>query len=106
MVMEKDTCGYTIRYVDDLVVFSRNFQEHMRHLDTILERLTRAGFTMNASKCKFCQTKISFLGHEISQTGVSADPQRMAAILNYPMPRNQRELRQFLGTCDFHHSLW
>jgi hypothetical protein len=61
MVMEEDTCGYTVWYVDDLMVSSRNFQEHMRHLDTILERLTRAGFTINASKCKFCEANISFL---------------------------------------------
>jgi hypothetical protein len=102
MVLGEDTCEYTVSYVDDIVVFSRNLGEHMQHLDTILGRLTRAGFNINASKYKFCQKKISFLGHEISQTGVSADPQRTAAILNYPVPRNQKELRQFLGTCNFH----
>lgn len=85
------------------MVFSRNFQEHVQHLDTMLGRLTTGGVTINASKYKFCQTKISFLSHEISQTGISEHPKRTAAILNYPVPKNQRELRQFLGTCNFHH---
>jgi hypothetical protein len=54
------------------------------------------------SKCRFGVAKVKFLGHEISQSGVSADPDRIAAILQYPPPRNQKQLRQFLGTCNFH----
>jgi hypothetical protein len=88
--------------VDDVLVFSRTFRDHLRHLDIVLNKLARAGFTLNAAKCRFCQTEIRFLGHRIDSMGVSADPDRVEAILNYPTPRNAKQLRQFLGTCNFH----
>jgi hypothetical protein len=89
-------------YVDDLLVFSPTFEDHLRHIDIVISKLTSAGFTINAAKCRFCQTEVKFLGHKIDQTGVSADPDRVAAIQRYPVPRNAKHLRQFLGTCNFH----
>jgi hypothetical protein len=75
----------------------------MRHIDSVLAKLTKAGFTINAKKkCRFCKEEVKFLGHRIDRTGVSADPERIAAILHYPASRNARQLRQFLGTCNFH----
>jgi len=47
--------------------------------------------------------EIKLLGHVVSDTQVKVDPERIAAILNYPAPRNQKQLRQFLGTCNYHH---
>jgi hypothetical protein len=73
----------------------------MMHLDAVLSKLTTGGFTINGAKCRFCR-EVKFLGHRIDKNGVSADPDRIAAILNYPPPRNVRQLRQFLGTCNFH----
>jgi hypothetical protein len=89
-------------YVDDILIYSKTFDEHMMHIDAVLRKLTRAGFTTNATKCHFCREEARFLGHRIDRTGVSADPERIAAILHYPVPRNSKQLRQFLGTCNFH----
>jgi hypothetical protein len=91
-----------VHYVDDVLIYSETFDEHMMHLDAVLAKLTKAGFTINAKKCRFCKEEVKFLGHRIDRTGVSADPERIAAILHYPAPRNARQLRQFLGTCNFH----
>lgn len=102
LVLDCDSSEFVIAYVDDVLVHSRMFAEHMAHLNLVLSKVTNAGFTVNASKCRFCQTEVTFLGHKINQLGVSPDPQRIAAILNYPAPRNQKQLRQFLGTCNFH----
>jgi hypothetical protein len=93
---------YVVFYVDDILIYSRTFDEHMMHIDAVLGKLTTAGFTINANKCRFCKEEVRFLGHRIDRTGVSADPDRIAAILNYPAPRNSKQLRQFLGTCNFH----
>jgi transposase InsO family protein len=71
-------------------------------LDTVIGKLTKAGFTLNAAKCRFCREEVKFLGHRINRTGVSADPERIEAILNYPEPKNSKQLRQFLGICNFH----
>jgi len=62
-----------------------------------------AVFTINIDKCDFCKHEIKFLGHVVSDKQVKVYPERIAAILNYPVPRTQKQLRQFLGTCNYHH---
>jgi hypothetical protein len=57
---------------------------------------------LNINKCNFCRKEVKFLGHIINETGVLADPERIEAILKYPIPRNCKQLRQFLGICNFH----
>jgi hypothetical protein len=91
-----------VSYVDDLLIHSPTMADHIRHLETVLVKLTEAGFTINAKKCRFCKDEVRFLGHRIGRTGVSADPNRVQSILNYPAPRNAKQLRQFLGACNFH----
>jgi len=68
----------------------------------VLHKLTTAGFTINAFKCNFCKPEIKFLGHIICDKTVKADPGRVEAILRYPVPKNQKQLRKFLGVCNFH----
>ncbi|XP_033608779.1 nucleoporin nup211-like [Cryptotermes secundus] len=91
-----------VSYVEDILIHSPTIKDHLRHLDTVLDKLTKAGFTINAKKCRFCKDEVRFLGHRIDRTGVSADPDRVQSILNYPAPGNSKQLRQFLGTCNFH----
>ena len=93
---------YLVTYVDDLIVHSETFAEHMTHLDQVLTKLTTAGFTVNVTKCQFCQTEIKFLGHIISDKTVRPDHDRIEAILRYPAPKTQKQLRKFLGVCNFH----
>jgi transposase InsO family protein len=96
------TESFVVFYIDDILIHSRTFGEHLKHLDTVIGRLTRAGFTLNAAKCHFCKGEVQFLGHRIDKYGITADPDRIAATLEYPAPRNSKQLRQFLGTCNFH----
>jgi hypothetical protein len=74
----------------------------MTHVEIVINKLTQAGFTINMAKCQFCKEEVKFLGHLINKEGVSADPERTEAILRYPTPRNCKQLRQFLGVCNFH----
>jgi hypothetical protein len=101
-VLGDETCGYVINYVDDILVFSRSFDQHIDHLDTVLNKLTSVGFTINARKCNFCNPEIKFLDHVFSREKLMPDPQQIEAILNYPAPRKQKQLRRFLGVCGFH----
>jgi hypothetical protein len=94
---------YATTYVDDIIVHSPTFEFHLKHLDDVLGKLTQARFTVNAEKCNFCKREISFWGHVIKQGVVSPDSRRIEVILNYPAPRNQKQLRQFLGTTNYHH---
>jgi len=68
----------------------------------VLEKLTTAGFTINANKCNICKPQIKFLGHVKSSEAFRPDMDRIKAILSYPTPRKQKELRRFLGICNFH----
>lgn len=101
-VLGADTSEYALHYVDDLVVFSKTFDEHLEHLDTVLRKLTASGFTINLGKCNFCKPEIKFLSHIISKDSFRPDPHRTEAILNYPAPRNQKPLKKFLRVCNFH----
>jgi hypothetical protein len=87
--------GFALVYVDDITVFFQTYELLVRHLETVIGKLTGIGFTVNAGKCNFCKSEIAFLGHIFSDGGVFPDPRRTAAILNYPAPKNQRQLRQF-----------
>ena len=98
---ETKTCDYVINYMDDILIFYRDFDQHMDHLDTVLNKLASAGFTTNARKCSFCKPEIKFLGHVVSKEKLMPDPQRIEAILTYPAPRNQKQLKRFLGVCGF-----
>jgi hypothetical protein len=103
MVLGDSIGGYVVTYVDDLVVHSATFEDHLMHLDTVLQKFATAGFTINANKCSFCKPQIKFLGHVISSEALLPDEDRVKAILSYPPPRNQKQLRRFLGICNFHH---
>jgi hypothetical protein len=101
VTLGNETDEFVVFYVEDLIIKSKSFEDHLIHLDYVLGKLTRAGFNVNAAKCRFCQKEIKFLGHRITNMGVSADSGRIEAILKYPAPRNMKQLRQLLGTCNF-----
>jgi hypothetical protein len=105
LVLGSDSIGYVLDYVDDIFVYSNTYEEHIKHLDAVLGKLTTAGFTINMDKCDFCKQEIKFLGLVASDKQVKVDPERIAAILNYPAPCNQKQLKQFLGTCNYHHRI-
>jgi xanthine dehydrogenase iron-sulfur cluster and FAD-binding subunit A len=88
--------------VNDLLVHSSTFSEHLQHTDAVLHKLTTAGFTVNAAKCQFCKPEIKFLDYTISDKTVRPDKERIEAILRYPAQKNQRQLRRFRGMCNFH----
>ena len=83
--------------IDDILVYGRNIQEHNERLEAVLNRIQSAGITLNQAKCEFGKETIKFLGHIINSNGVSADPQKIEAIVNMKAPSSVSELRRFLG---------
>lgn len=92
---------FLISYVDDLLVASFSFSEHLQHLEQVFSRLQDCGFTVKISKCSFFQTEMHFLGYIVSPKGVRPDPARVQAIVDYQVPRNMKEVQRFLGLCNF-----
>uniref|UniRef100_A0A8B9GTI5 ribonuclease H n=1 Tax=Astyanax mexicanus TaxID=7994 RepID=A0A8B9GTI5_ASTMX len=73
-------------YLDDVVVFSSTFSEHMERLRLVLERLKQNGLKLKLGKCHFFQTEVKYLGHVISAAGVSTDPDKIAAVSEWKVP--------------------
>lgn len=74
-------------YLDDIIVFAKTFNEHLANLQKLTERLKCANLKLSPKKCNFLQTNLSFLGHVISQNGVSTDPEKIKAIQDWPIPK-------------------
>ena len=85
-------------YLDDIIVFSKNFADHVTRLDVALQRLKEHGLKVEPAKCHLFQQKVNYLGHVISSSGVETDPTKVSCVKDWPVPKNARELRSFLGT--------
>ena len=90
------------RYVDDILIASRTFTEHLEHIEYVLDKLQKGGLTVNWDKSKFLQTEIHFLGFIITQEGILANPDKVEAIMRFPEPKNIKQLQSFLGLCNFY----
>lgn len=92
---------HTLAYLDDIVVYSRGFEQHLKDLEETLQLLMVAGLKLNAEKCTIAATSISFLGFTISPEGVAPDREKVVAIMETPAPRTIKEVRRFLGATGF-----
>ena len=82
-------------YLDDILVFSRTFDDHVRHLQLVIERLQSAGLKLKPSKCHFiCQT-VEYLGHLITPEGIKPNPQRVSAVKEFPRPKSVTKCASF-----------
>ncbi|GFU85382.1 retrovirus-related Pol polyprotein from transposon 17.6 [Trichonephila clavipes] len=89
-------------YIDDIATFSKNWEEHLLHLDIILTKLSELNFTVNLKKCAFEKTQIKYLGHIIGSGKHEPDPEKTAVIKNLTVPKTKKELRSVLGLCNYY----
>ncbi|KAL0168429.1 hypothetical protein M9458_036651, partial [Cirrhinus mrigala] len=95
-----DCC--VIVYIDDILIFSDSFQNHILHVRAVLQCLVQYQLYAKAEKCEFHQTSISFLGYIISQEGVAMDESKVRAVTQWPQPQTLKELQRFLGFANFY----
>ena len=79
------------------MTFGQTLEEHDVRLHRVLKKIKAAGITLNKSKCEFRKESLSFLGHKIDKTGISADPSKLMAVSKMGKPKTRTELRRFLG---------
>ena len=89
-------------YLDDVIVFSETFEEHIQRLQLIMKCVQDAGLILNSKKCLFGATKIKVLGHVVSRGEVHPDPDKIEAVSRFPTPRSIRDIRSFLGLCSYY----
>ena len=93
---------FVVVFVDDILVYSKNAQEHEQHLRVVLQILREKQLFAKLSKCDFWLKEVSFLGHIVSANGVRVDPTKIEAIVSWKPPRNVIEVRNFLGLAGYY----
>ena len=92
--------SYAMTYLDDIIIFSKNEEDHLRHLEEVFRQLRQAALKMKHLKCDFFKSEIHYLGHLISAHGISPLPDTLNTIKNMPVPKDAKEIKPFLGlTC-------
>lgn len=89
-------------FLDDLLLHSKTVGEHLERLKNVFQRLSEAGLKLNAKKSQFFRKSVKFLGHIVSSEGLEVDQDKISALKNWPVPKNVRQLRQFLGFSSFY----
>ena len=88
-------------FLDDVLIFSKEWSEHLVHLDEVLSALAKEELYCKLSKCQFGAGSIKFLGHLVTGESVAPDPDKLKAVSLWPTPTNVKEVRQFLGFANF-----
>ena len=100
-VFKEELESFVVCFTDDLLIMDNSYEEHMKHLDIVLHKLKTNGFTIKPTKTHLVQREVNFLGFIVSEVGLRPDPLKIDSILEIPRPRNVRQLRQFLGVCQY-----
>ena len=90
-------------YLDDIVIYSADLDQHIIDLREVFQKLREAGLTINREKCSFIHQEMRYLGHIIGQNGVQPDPDKVSSILAYPAPTTVKQLERFLGMAAWFH---
>ena len=93
---------FVVVFIDDILVYSKDAQEHEQHLRIVLETLREKKLYAKLSKCDFCLKELSFLGHIVSAEGIRVDPAKIEAVVNWKSPQNVTEVRSFLGLAGYY----
>ena len=89
--------SWCIIYLDDIIVFSKTLEEHLKRLRGVFEKLAKTGLKLKPSRCEFFKSKITYLGHIASAKGIKIDPKMIEAVKNWTTPKTVTDVRSFLG---------
>ena len=92
---------FILVYIDDVLILSRNYQDHYLHVKTVLDIFRENDIVLSKNKCNFGVQELNFLGFMISQTGIQANPEKVEAILKIPPPNSKKKVRSFIGMLQY-----
>ncbi len=101
-IVLKDCTSFSCVYIDDILIWSPTWQQHLEDLRHVFGSLRKAGLTCRTEKCEFGKTKLQFLGHYIGNGTLSVPEDRVTAMAEYQRPRTRKQLRSFLGTINYY----
>jgi len=84
-------------YLDDIIIYSDTWEEHLQHLNAVFKRIREAGVTLNKKKCEFGCAELDYLGHHVGRGKIGPRQQKVEALLTFPRPTSRKQLLSFLG---------
>lgn len=92
---------FVIVYLDDIMIFRKTWEEHLKHVKQTLDVLKREKLYVKLSKCEFGKTSLNYLGHIVGGGELKIDPSKVAVIVNWPKSKSATEVRSFLGATKY-----
>jgi hypothetical protein len=93
---------YALAYIDDIIIYSFGWNEHLEHCNAVLTAVAEAGMTIKLAKCQVAKPKVQYIGHWVGSGERSVVIDKIKPILSIPEPKNKKLLRSFLGMCSFY----
>ena len=102
LALDVSNSTHTASYLDDIIVYSSTFEEHLKHLEDVFIKLSAAGVKLSPEKSQFCRKEVEYLGHLITPQGVKPTRENVRKILDFPVPRNVKMVRAFLSLAGYY----
>eukprot|EP01129_Flabellula_baltica_P005313 TRINITY_DN1914_c0_g1_i2.p1 TRINITY_DN1914_c0_g1~~TRINITY_DN1914_c0_g1_i2.p1 ORF type:complete len:1713 (-),score=246.34 TRINITY_DN1914_c0_g1_i2:39-5177(-) len=92
---------YVLIYIDDIIIFSKSFDDHLLHIGNVLDVIIEKKLVLNFSKCRFATSTIKYLGHVVSRGFIGPNPEKVSTITSYDVPDSKSKLKNFLGVLNY-----
>jgi len=102
ILRRKEFESFCVNYLDDVLIYSHSFNEHVKHLQMVISAIYEEGFKLNFKKCNFATSSIQYLGHIIEPNTVRPLQDNLVAINSFPIPSSRKNICQFLGKVNFY----
>ena len=94
--------SFVIIFLDDVLVFSRNVEEHEKHMRLAFHALRQANLKLKPKKCRLFQESVTYLGYKLRPEGIAPDENKLVAVRDWKQPENVTKLRYFIGFCAYY----
>ena len=102
MALSRLPPGFAIAYLDDILIYSKTIEDHIKHMELVLKLHAQVGMKLNLKKCHIFRDRVDYLGHSVSNSGVSMISSYVDKIRDWPLPSTGKELVSFLGFCSYY----
>lgn len=102
IIKKHNLSGFANNYIDDILIFSKTFDEHITHIKKLMDAIQQEGLRLKFTKCTFAASSVKYLGHIIKNNSITPLKDNLKTIREFPTPKNKKNVRQFLGKINFH----